>query len=92
MTHVMSPVTVEISKEERTKVVHVNRLQHRLQPYPLEGTTTSILDSLGLSETDHEIVQGNLTQPPPVVHGADQNNEAPRYPQRERRQPDRLTY
>ena len=92
VTHVMSPVTVEISKEERTKVVHVNRLQHRLQPYPLEGTTTSILDSLGLSETDHEIVQGNLTQPPPVVHGADQNNEAPRYPQRERRPPDRLTY
>ena len=55
-------------------------------------TTTSILDSLGLSETDHEIVQGNLTQPPPVVHGADQHNEAPRYPQRERRPPDCLTY
>ena len=72
--------------------IHVNRLQHRLQPYPLEGMSNSILDSLGLSEIDHEIVQGNLIQPPQVVHGVDQNNEAPQYPQWERQPPDRLMY
>ena len=32
VTSVKSPVTVAISNSKRNKVVHINRLQHRMQP------------------------------------------------------------
>ena len=80
ISSVKSPVTMEITDGERTKVVHINRLRRRIQPMSREqsasdGCTTQPWSPPGI---DHHILPSQTVTPP-----------ARRYPQRERRPPDR---
>ena len=81
---IKSPVTMEISDGNRTRVVHVNRLQHHLQPRPV--TTRN-------SETDPP--EPDWT-PPQVDHFflPTHTNEPPhcRYPLRSRAPPERYGF
>ena len=38
ISEVMSPINMKISDGQRTRVVHVNRLRHRIQPQPNDPT------------------------------------------------------
>ena len=78
---VKGPVTVEIEKGPVTKVVHVNRLRHRLQPHSSDKGVADgeCTQPLSFSQVDHNIV-------------LDTEEQTRRYPQRDRRPPDRLTY
>ena len=40
VTKVESPVTIQIQKANKTRVVHVNRLQHRIQPAAHHATSS----------------------------------------------------
>ena len=79
---VKSPVTVEICRGTRTKVVHINRLQRRYVP----GTQDAVVND---TEINHEIPEW----PPPsvdhVILPSAQQTETFRYPQRHQRPPDR---
>ena len=72
---VKNPVNVEISDGVRTKVVHINRVQHRVQP-----TNTN-------SSRHDETTQ--LWQPPQIEHFTESTSPQPRRnPPRSRRPPD----
>ena len=68
-----SPTTVEISDGNRHKVVHINRLQHRLQP--MEARHNS-----------HDTLQP--WYPPQIEHFIEPAYEPRRNPPRSRRPPD----
>ena len=73
----MSTNTFEIKSTKGTKVVHGNRLRHRLQP-DTSGPQLEEVDQLPW-------------QPPSIWHETITDEpQASRYPQRERRPPDRL--
>ncbi len=77
---VQSDVNMEISDGERSKLVHVNRLQHRSQPQPTS------------QQTDMRHVQDTCEWSPPQIEHellAD-TQPAPRYPGRDRQPPDRF--
>ena len=86
---VKSPCHVEITDGQRTRVVHVNRLRHRVQP--TANTAPSVAD------TRHGSQQG--WNPPQVEHvllpspsfSPQPTQSIRRYPQRERRPPDRFS-
>ena len=83
---VKGPVTMEICVgEKRTKVVHTNRLQHCYVPGQHDATE--------LSNTPNKNDCLEWT-PPSVEHvilQPTEQNMASRYPQRQRRPPDRYT-
>ena len=82
---VKSPVTVKISDGQRTKVVHVNRLRYRWIPQQSDsGEETSISNSTTTTWQPPQIDQLILPPAPPTP--------PQRYPQRDRRPPDRYTY
>jgi len=73
-----SPVTLQITNGKMVKVVHINRLRHRIQPTCLESTSSS-------TSTDHSWT------PPQITHIELQHLSEPRrYPSRVRQQPDRF--
>ena len=76
---IVSPINAKISDGLRTRVVHINRLRHRVIPQwtdsPLSPTHTS--DAWQPPQIDHVIVSADSPEP------------IRRYPQRERRPPDR---
>ena len=76
MTSVKSPVTVAISDGKRNKVVHINRLQHRVQP----------------TESDEHAAESSPMEQwrsPEVEHFIDETPTGPRRnPPRTRRPPD----
>ncbi len=80
MSEVKSQTNVKITDGERSKVVHVNRLQHRIQPQ----------SELPLSAN----AEPQLPWCPPRVEHFILPSAAPvparRYPLRDRRPPDRL--
>ena len=67
------PTTVEISDGNRHKIVHINRLQHRLQP--MEASR----NSLDIIQTWH---------PPQIEHFINETPEVRRNPPRNRQPPD----
>ena len=76
VTSVKSPVTVAISDGKRNKVVHINRLQHRVQP---------------MESDEHAAESSPMEQwrPPEVEHFIDETPTGPRRnPPRTRRPPD----
>ena len=75
VTTVTSPVTVTISDGKRSKVVHVNRLQHRVQPMDSDGHVT-----------DSSIMQ--QWRPPDIEHFIEPSTVPRRNPPRARRPPD----
>ena len=77
---VKGPVTMEITDGERTKVVHVNRIRRRLQPMLQEqpASDNQISQPWNPPWVDHHILPRRATELP-----------SRRYPQRERRPPDR---
>ena len=81
---IKGPVNMEITDGRRTRVVHVNRLQKRLQAHPQEiSDMTNPSDAPSHSDVpwiEHEYI------PPLSPQGTR------RYPARERRPPDRLSY
>ena len=79
VTEVKNSVNVKITNGKQSKVVHVNRLRHRLQPTPAEAAPS---DNEVTTKVEHFITQEETT-PPPVTR---------RYPERSRHPPDRLTY
>lgn len=78
---VKSPVNMEISDGQRTKVVHINRIRHRVLPQQLDSNMSGN-DSVTWHppQIDHVI-------PPPTSSPTPQR----RYPQRDRHPPDRYT-
>ena len=42
VSKVINPINLEITDGVRTKVVHVNRLQHQVQPQPGNGSTGNL--------------------------------------------------
>lgn len=74
---IKSPVNIEITDGQRTKVVHVNRLQYRAQPNPQQSLdTASTSRNWNPPQVDHFYI------PPPITPPR-------RYPQRTRRPPER---
>jgi len=73
---VKNSINVKISNDSQSKVVHVNRLRHRIQPSSDEATTT---DSDQPIDIEHSIV-------------TETNSPARQYPVRIRNPPDRLRY
>ena len=76
VTSVKSPVTVAISDGKRNKVVHINRLQHRVQP---------------MESDEHAAESSPMEQwrPPEVEHFIEETPTGPRRnPPRTRRPPD----
>ena len=70
---IKSPVNIEITDGQRTKVVHVNRLQYRAQPNPQQSLdTASTSRNWNPPQVDHFYI------PPPITPPR-------RYPQRARR-------
>ena len=80
---VKGPVTIEICDGKHTKVVHSNRLQHRYVPG--QRNTTK------LNNTTNEIDHREWTSPSVehVILPPMEQNVSNRYPQRQRRPPDR---
>ena len=83
VTSVLSPVTIAISDGKRNRVVHINRLQRRIQPMETDGL---MADSPSVPqwrppEVDHFFVEETSTEPQPEP-------QPRRYPSRTRRQPD----
>ena len=77
---VKSSLNMEITDDKRTKVVHVNRLRHRIQPSLAENDQLSSTNTRwNPPQTEHTI----LPPETPVTH---------RYPQRERCPPDYFHY
>jgi hypothetical protein len=77
ITKVISSTTIEIKSTKGTKVVHSNRLRHRLQPDRSKNTQAEVVKVPWEPPTvSHETF---LCDPP-----------TSRYPQRDRRPPDRL--
>ena len=76
ITAVKGPLVMEISNGTTSKVVHVNRLCHRLQPSPSDTTVL---------HNDHT----RIWSPPEVDHYIDNSPEpiSRRYPVRTRRPP-----
>ena len=68
-----SPTTVEISDGNRHKIVHINRLQHRLQP-------------MEASRNSFDIIQ--TWHPPQIEHFINETPEVRRNPPRNRQPPD----
>ena len=100
---IKSPVTMEIMDGKRSRVVHINRLHHRVQP----DTAATPEVATGNRETwyppqvEHFIVDiptPVVTPQPPLPDAAQPLLEQPplvgeeerRYPLRQRRPPDRL--
>ena len=77
---VKSPVTMEVTTGDQTKVVHINRLRHRIQPQPEAAQNMKTPPQMQWipPQVDHLIIP---SADPPATH---------RYPQRLRRPPDRL--
>ena len=103
ISSVKSPVTMEIMDGKRSRVVHINRLHHRVQP----DTAATPEVATGNRETwyppqvEHFIVdipKPMVTPQPPLPDAAQPLLEQPplvgeeerRYPLRQRRPPDRL--
>ena len=64
-----SPVTVAISDGKRNKVVHINRLHHRIQPMESDGhaVESSSMQQWRLPEVEHfveETSTGRRRNPP----------------------------
>ena len=80
---VKGPVTIEICDGKRTKVVHSNRLQHHYVPGQRDPTK--------LNNTTNEIDHLEWTSPSVehVILPPMEQNVSHRYPQRQRRPPDR---
>ena len=78
---IKSPVTIEISDGKRTKVVHINRLQHRYQPshHNQIEIETSAQQTWNPPGVDH------IYLPPPPI-------STRRYPARERNPPNWLRF
>ena len=76
---IASPVNAKISDGLRTRVVHVNRLRHRVIPQRADAplSPTHISDAWQPPQIDHVIVSADSLEPIRC------------YPQRERRPPDR---
>ena len=74
-------VNVEISDGKRTKIVHVNRLQHRVQPqsFEVDDVLRNIPQQCNPPQVEHTIM-------PPC------NMPLRRYPQRHRNAPNRFGY
>ena len=79
---IQSPVTLQITNGKLEKIVHINRLCHRIQP-TYQDTVYS-----------HTPITTDPTwTPPQITHTElEQLPEPQRYPVRERRQPDRLHF
>ena len=77
---VKSDVNIEISDGYRSKVTHVNRLQHRIQPRPEEISNTENPAANQSTDIEHTIIQ---EIDDPITR---------RYPERIRNPPDRLRY
>ena len=78
----MSPVTVEISDGNRVRVVHVNRMQPRLQAGTMEQAEEGHRKPWSPPQVDHYF-EDDLN----VDNQSD--NQEQRYPRRERRLPER---
>ena len=78
IAEVKSPVTMKIVNGQRCKVVHVNRLRHRVQFKPEEGNVSSKTMPWSPPEIEHSIIS---TDTPEC-----------RYPARDRHPPDRLGF
>ena len=77
ITKVISSTTIEIKSTKGTKVVHSNRLRHRLQPDRSKNTQAEVVKV--------------PWEPPTVSHETFLcDPQTSRYPQRDRRPPDRL--
>ena len=77
-----SPVTLQITNGKLHKVVHINRLRHRIQPPCQEAI---------YSHTP--IASDDTWTPPQITHiELEQLSEPQRYPVRERRPPDRFHF
>ena len=80
---IKSPVNMEITDGQRNKVVHVNRLQHRIQRLCKEIPDIE------------PAIDSHIWEPPWAEHITQATATAPstrHYPLRERRPPDRLEY
>ena len=77
---VKSPITMEITDDKRTKIVHVNRLRHRIQPG--EGSESQSVNTYPWTapQIEHMILP---PIPPPPAH---------RYPQREQHPPNYFSH
>ena len=62
VTNVTSPVTVAISDGKRNKAVHINRLQHRIQPMESDATENSSIQQWRPPEVKH-FIDETLTGP-----------------------------
>ena len=84
---VKSNVNMEITKGKQSKVVHINRLQPRLQP------GSEFLDNT--ASADHIPAHEPQWRPPQIDHAfipPDVPTHARRYPERNHRPPDRLRF
>ena len=81
---IKSPVNMEISDGKRIKVVHSNRLRHRIQPDPSDPQSLTPLNTSPSPHWEAPTVEHFLS--PPTA------SESRRYPQRERRPPVRLQF
>ena len=77
---IKSPVTMKITNGHHSKVVHVNRLRHRIQFQPDEGE-------------DRQCSEGISWNPPEIEHSIiPADTPERRYPSRDRHPPDRLRF
>ena len=86
-------VNIEISNEKgHRKVVHINRVQHRIQPPDnssiVNRPTTNERETWSPPQTEHIIIPCDVN--PPSSSPANCNTSQRRYPLRNRQPPDRL--
>ena len=85
ISEVMSPINMKISDGQRTRVVHVNRLRHRIQPQPNDPTIPLQHQTSNWypPQIEHLVVSDTTPTPTqPLVN-------IPRYPCRIRQPPER---
>ena len=82
---IKSPVNVQISNGNRSKIVHTNRLQHRTQPNLVDTQNSEVIDTTCTNAQPWHPPEIDHIYLPPATPAAPR-----RYPQRARFPPDRF--